>query len=218
VLLLIVALGLLPALSSSEQSVADDRVLRVQEGSSARQYAVEELVAAIGLAELEVAKDPHFGPNRVFAGFALETLVNHIGLGDASELLLVCADGCRIPFDASLLWKSQLRGLLAIRETALPADAETHWAAYRHGAEAISFDASSCHTWASGVRPRASPKVDHAWVSCRSGAPPSAQITGKSERRITRTSVPSRPADSSLNHEPRTRGQKLFNQPSFLTR
>jgi len=150
VLLLIVALGLLPALSACEQSVADDRVLRVQEGSSAQQYAVEELVAAIGLAELEVPKDPHFGPNRVFAGFALETLVNHIGLGDASELLLVCADGYRIPFDASLLPQSQLRGLLAIRDTALPADAETHWAAYRHGAEP---SASIRSTWSGAGRP-----------------------------------------------------------------
>jgi mono/diheme cytochrome c family protein len=139
-LVLIGALGLLPALSRAEPSVADDRVLRVQEGSSARQYAVEELVAAIGLVELEVAKDPHFGPNRVFAGFALETLLNHIGLGDAPELLLVCADGYRIPFDASALSQSQLRGLLAIRDTALPADGESHWAAYRHGAETVSFD------------------------------------------------------------------------------
>ena len=140
VLLLIVAFGLLPALSRAEQSIADDRVLRVQDGSSARQYAVEELVAAIGLAELEVAKDPHFGPNRVFAGFALEPLLKHIGLGDAPELLLVCADGYRIPFEASTLSQSQLHGLLAIRDTALPADGERHWAAYRHGAETISFD------------------------------------------------------------------------------
>jgi mono/diheme cytochrome c family protein len=140
VLLLMVALGLLPALSRAEQSIADDRVLRVQDGSSARKYAIEELAAAIGLVELAVAKDPHFGPNRVFAGFALEPLLNHIGLGDAPELLLVCSDGYRIPFDVSALSKSRLRGLLAIHDTALPADGKSHWAAYRHGAETIDFD------------------------------------------------------------------------------
>jgi len=140
VLMMIVSVGLLPALSWAEQSITDDRVLRVREGSSARQYAVEDLVAAIGLAELEVAKDPHFGPNRVFAGFALKPLLDHIGLGDAPELLLVCADGYRIPFDASALSRSQPRALLAIRDTALPANGGPHWAAYRHGTETISFD------------------------------------------------------------------------------
>ena len=140
VLLLIVALGLLPASPRAEQPIADDRVLRVQDGGSARKYSVEELIAAIGLAELEVTKDPHFGPNRVFAGFALEPLLNHIGLGDAPELLLVCSDGYRIPFDTSALSKSRLRGLLAIRDTALPAEGEAHWAAYRLGAETIDFD------------------------------------------------------------------------------
>ena len=136
----IVSLGLLPALSWAEQPIPDDRVLRVQDGSSARQYAVEDLVAAIGLAELEVAKDPHFGPNRVFAGFALEPLLDHIGLGDAPELLLVCADGYRIPFDASALSRSQPRALFAIRDTALPANGGSHWAAYRLGTETINFD------------------------------------------------------------------------------
>ena len=87
-----------------------------------------------------MAKDPHFGPNRVFAGFALEPLLDHIGLGDAPELLLVCADGYRIPFDASALSRSQPRALLAIRDTALPANGGSHWAAYRHGTETISFD------------------------------------------------------------------------------
>ena len=140
VLLTIGVLGLLPALAGAGQSMADDRVLRVQEGSSVRQYAVEELVAAIGLAELEVAKDPHFGPNRVFAGFALEPLLDHIGLGDAAELLLVCADGYRIPFDPSALSHSQLRGLLAIRDTTLPAQGDTHFEPFRHGSETISLD------------------------------------------------------------------------------
>ena len=63
----------------------------MKDGTAQRQYMVPELVAAIGLTELRVAKDPHFGPDRVFAGFALEPLLKHIGLGDASELLLVCA-------------------------------------------------------------------------------------------------------------------------------
>jgi mono/diheme cytochrome c family protein len=120
--------------------IADDRVLRVQDGTAQRQYMVPELVAAIGLTELRVAKDPHFGPDRVFAGFALEPLLKHIGLGDASELLLVCADGYRIPFDASSLMQPPLRGLLAIRDTALPSDSGTNWEGYRHGAEVISFD------------------------------------------------------------------------------
>jgi mono/diheme cytochrome c family protein len=34
----------------------------------------------------------------------------------------------------------QLSGLLAVRDTALPADGDIHWEAYRHGAEVISFD------------------------------------------------------------------------------
>ena len=138
--ILIAALALLPAWSRAEPSIADDRVLRVQDGSSARQYAVEEIAAAIGLTRLEVAKDPHFGPDRVFEGFALEPLLDHVGLGDAPELLLVCADGYRIPFDRAASSRSRLRGLLAIRDTALPADGETHWAAFRHGAEIVSFD------------------------------------------------------------------------------
>lgn len=140
VAILIVAFTLLPAFSLAEQTVADDRVLRVQEGDSVRQYTIDELVAAVGLAEFKLAKDPYLGANRVFAGFELEALLNHIGLGDASELLLVCADGYRIPFDTSVLSRSDLRGLLAIRDTALPANAGTHWPPYQHGTEIISFD------------------------------------------------------------------------------
>ena len=87
-----------------------------------------------------MAKDPHFGPDRVFAGFALGPLLNHIGLGDASDLLMVCADGYRIPIDASTLMQPPRRGLHAIRDTALPADFETHWEGYRHGAEIVDFD------------------------------------------------------------------------------
>ncbi len=139
-LLLTLVLGLLPLLPWAEHSIADDRVLRVQDGTAARQYRMTELVAAVGLTELRLAKDPHFGPDRVFAGFALGPLLKHVGLGDAREVLLVCADGYRIPFDTSALPNPQLRGLLAVRDTAFPADGETHWEGYRHGAEIVSFD------------------------------------------------------------------------------
>jgi mono/diheme cytochrome c family protein len=138
-LILILILGLLPVPPRAGQAIGDDRVLRVQDGAAERHYRVPELIDAIGLTELRVAKDPHFGPDRVFSGFALEPLLNHIGLGDASELLLVCADGYRIPFDASAI-KPPLRGLLALRDTALPADGEVHWEGYRHGAEIVNFD------------------------------------------------------------------------------
>ena len=120
-MLLTLAFGLLHAPLWAEHSLADDRVLRVQDGAEARQYAVTDLIAAIGLTELRVAKDPHFGPDRVFAGFALKPLLNHVGLGDAAELLLVCADGYSIPFDAALLSQPALHGLLALRDKALPA-------------------------------------------------------------------------------------------------
>ena len=139
-MLLILVFGLLPTLPRAEQPIADDRMLRVQDGTAERQYTVPELIDAIGLTELRVAKNPHFGPDRVFAGFALEPLLNHIGLADASELLLVCADGYRIPINASKLMQPPLRGLLALRDTALPADGKTHWEAYRHGAELVDFD------------------------------------------------------------------------------
>lgn len=59
-------------------------MLRVQDGTAERQYTVPELIDAIGLTELRVAKNPHFGPDRVFAGFAMEPLLNHIGLADAN--------------------------------------------------------------------------------------------------------------------------------------
>jgi mono/diheme cytochrome c family protein len=138
--ILIVVFTLLPIVSLAEQIVADDRVLRVKEGNAVRQYTIDELVAAVGLAELKLAKDPYLGPNRIFAGFELESLLNHIGLGDASELLLVCADGYQIPFDTSVLSQSDLRGFLAIRDTALPVNAGVHWPPYQHGAEIINFD------------------------------------------------------------------------------
>ena len=140
VAILIATFTLLPIVSLAEQTVVDIRILRVQEGDSVRQYTIDELVAAIGLTEFKLAQDPYLGPNRVFAGFELETLLNHIGLGDASELLLVCADGYRIPFDTSVLSQADLRGLLAIRDTALPANAGENWPPYQHGAEIISFD------------------------------------------------------------------------------
>ena len=139
-LLPILVFGLLPTLPRAEQPIADDRVLHVQDGAAERQYTVPELIDAIGLTELRVAKNPHFGPDRVFAGFALEPLLNHIGLADASELLLVCADGYRIPINPSTLMQPPLRGLLALRDTALPADGKAHWKAYRHGAELVDFD------------------------------------------------------------------------------
>jgi mono/diheme cytochrome c family protein len=133
-------LGLLPLLTWAEHSIADDRVLRVQDGTVERQYGMTELVAAVRLTELKLAKDPHFGPDRVFAGFALGPLLKHVGLGDAREVLLVCADGYRIPFDTSALSNPQLSGLLAVRDTAFAADGDTHWEGYRHGAEIVSFD------------------------------------------------------------------------------
>ena len=83
-LLLILISGLLPMPPLAGHAMADDRVLLVRDGAVQRQYTVPELVAAIGLTELRVAKDPHFGPDRVFAGFALEPLLDHIGLGDAA--------------------------------------------------------------------------------------------------------------------------------------
>ena len=138
--ILIGAFTLLPTISSAEQIVADDRVLSVHDGESVRQYTIDELIAAIGLTEIKLAKDPYLGENRVFAGFELESLLNHVGLGDASELLLICADGYRIPLDTSVLSQPGLRGLLAIRDTALAANAGAHWPPYQHGAEIISFD------------------------------------------------------------------------------
>jgi mono/diheme cytochrome c family protein len=136
--LLMLVLSLLPPVPRADNAIADDRVLRVQDGAEVRQYAVPELIAAVGLTELRV-NDPHFGPT-VFAGFALEPLLKHIGLGDAPELLLVCADGYRIPFDASTLLRPPRRGLLALRDTALPADGETNWLPYQHGADTVNFD------------------------------------------------------------------------------
>jgi mono/diheme cytochrome c family protein len=139
-LLLLLISGLLPTLPRADHTITDDRVLRVQDGEVQRKYSVQELINAVGLTELRVAKDPHFGPDRVFAGFALEPLLKHIGLGDASELLLVCEDGYRIPFDATTLGQRPLRGLLALRDTAVPASGGAHWEDYRHGAETINFD------------------------------------------------------------------------------
>jgi mono/diheme cytochrome c family protein len=138
--LLILIAGLSPMQSLAEYTITDARVLNVFDGTAQRQYTVSELVAAIGLTELRVAKDPHFGSNRVFSGFALQSLLKHIGLSDAPELLLVCADGYSIPFDASMLEQSAHHGLLAIRDTALPADGKTHWESYRHGGEIVNFD------------------------------------------------------------------------------
>jgi len=138
--LLTLVFGLLPVLLWSAHSLADDRVLRVQDGSATRQYPVAELISAIGLTELRVPEDPHFGSDRVFVGFALEPLLNHIGLGDAAELLLVCADGYSIPLDAAALSRPEVRGLLALRDSTLPVGGETHWVPFRHGAEIVSFD------------------------------------------------------------------------------
>jgi mono/diheme cytochrome c family protein len=131
--------ALLTALLGAEPSLADDRVLRIHDGAGAREYAVAELVNAVGLTELRVAKDPHFG-DRVFAGFELGALLEHVGLRDAPELLLVCADGYSIPFEVSLLSQPALQAFLAVRDTALPADGEAHWAEFRHGNEIIAFD------------------------------------------------------------------------------
>jgi mono/diheme cytochrome c family protein len=137
-LLLTLMLG--AALSWVEQAGADDRVLLVRDGATVRQYGVPKLAGAVGLTDLRLAKDPHFGPDRVFIGFALAPLLNHVGLGDAQEVLLVCADGYRIPFDTSTLSNPKLSGLLAVRDAGLPAEGGTHWLPYRHGAETVSFD------------------------------------------------------------------------------
>lgn len=55
-------------------------------------------------------------------------------------MLLVCADGYRVPFTPSLLSQHRVRGMLASRDTALPADAEAPWLPYQHGAEIQRFD------------------------------------------------------------------------------
>jgi mono/diheme cytochrome c family protein len=139
-LLPVLVLTLLPTPVCPGSSITDERVLRIQDGDGARQVSLTELIAAVGLTELRVAEDPHFGPDRVFAGFELEALLSHVGLGDAPELLLVCSDGYTIPFRRSLLSQPGLRGLLAVRDTALSADGEAHWPPFRHGAELVSFD------------------------------------------------------------------------------
>ncbi len=136
---LILMIGLLPSLPRAEQPIADDRVLGVQDGAVARQYAVPDLIAAIGLTELPV-KDPLFKQDRIFAGFALEPLLSHIGLGDAAEVLLVCANGYRVPLESSVLAQPQLRGLLALRDTGLPADGKSRWLPLQHGSEIFNFD------------------------------------------------------------------------------
>ncbi len=138
--LVTLSVGLLHVLLWAEPSLADDRVLRVQDGAETRQYAVVDLIADVGLSELRVANDPHFGPDRVFVGFALQPLLDHIGLGDAAGLLLVCTDGYNIPFDSALLSQPALQGLLAIRDKAVPADSETHWAPVRWGSQLTDFD------------------------------------------------------------------------------
>jgi mono/diheme cytochrome c family protein len=139
-LLLALVLSLLPVMLRAEHSIAENRLLRVQDGPTQRQYTIPELIAAIGLTELRVPKDPHFGPDRIFTGFLLEPLLAHIGLGDASELLLICADGYSIPLDASTLLKLPLSSLLAVRDIALPEDGEAHWEVFRHGTEIVNFD------------------------------------------------------------------------------
>jgi len=139
-LLLTLACGPLPALVWIGEALADERVLKVKNGAELRRYPVKDLIDAIGLTELRVANDPHFGPDRVFAGFALKPLLSQIGMGDATELLLVCSDGYSIPFDTELLSEPALQGLLAIRDTAMPANAETRWAAFREGGQLVDFD------------------------------------------------------------------------------
>ena len=119
---------------------ADERVLRVQDGDAERTYAVAELTEAVGLTELTVPDDPLFGANRSYLGFALPALLRHLGLGDAPELLLVCADGYSIPFDAADTLTQPVRGLLALRDTAEPAGSDRHWPPYHHGAELIDLD------------------------------------------------------------------------------
>ncbi len=136
----ILAFALLIAPVWAGPSVGDDRVLRIQDGDSTRSFTVPELTEAVGLTELRIADDPYLGPARVLAGFALEPLLDHVGLGDAAELLLVCSDGYSIPFERSVMSKPGLSGLLAIRDTTLPPDAEANWVPFRHGTELISFD------------------------------------------------------------------------------
>ncbi len=139
-MLFTLAFGLLQALLWAGPSLADDHALRVQDHGVTRHCPVADRIAAIGLTELRVANDPHFGPDRVFAGFASKPLLEHVGLGDAAELLLVCADGYNVPFDAAVLSRPALRAVLAIRDEALPTEGEAHWAPFRHGTQIVSFN------------------------------------------------------------------------------
>jgi hypothetical protein len=52
----------------ADEATTNDRVLRVQDGTEAREYPLAELIVAVGLTELRLSNDPHFGPDRVFAG------------------------------------------------------------------------------------------------------------------------------------------------------
>ncbi len=54
--------------------------------------------------------------------------------------MLVCAVGYSIPCVRSAQSSPAMRALLAIRDTALPADDETHWEPFRHGIETLDFD------------------------------------------------------------------------------
>ncbi len=133
-------LALVSLLLVAGPALGEDRVLRVGDGEAVREYPVPELVAALGLGELAVPRDPHFGRDRTFAGLALGPLLEHVGLGDATEVLLVCEDGYAVALDTSLVAQPGLDALLALRDAAVAGDGEAHWPPFRHGAELVDFD------------------------------------------------------------------------------
>ncbi len=134
------ALLILFAGCASARNGNDARVLRVGDGAATRQYPLPELRDDLGFQQLRVVEDPHFDGERVFVGFPLEVLLEHVGLGDAEELLFVCGDGYLIAFRTSVLSQPKLQALLAVRDAAMPAGGSTHWLPFRHGTELVSFD------------------------------------------------------------------------------
>lgn len=131
---------LLPLNTLVAVAETEERTLIIQDGDARRHYPVTQLVAELGIQRLAVPQDPNYGTAHAYSGFGLRRLLDHVGLGDAKDLLLVCADGYSIPFAAQEILAKDVQGLLAIRDLAMPEGGSTHWQRFRHGAEVIDFD------------------------------------------------------------------------------
>ncbi len=120
----------------SEEAAADERVLRLDNGTGPQSLTVDALLASHTAVTLTL-DDIEYKESHTYQGILLRDLLQQAGFAEGAQLMLVCTDGYSIPFDSSVLSDPQWQGLLALQD--IEASEGKHFIDFQHGADLVNF-------------------------------------------------------------------------------